>query len=75
MPKKNVCCDMKVSFPAILETWATPPNISCFLNEKVRFWSIYVFFITLFGSKIRTLLFLLIVFIYKLKRKFAIFVL
>ena len=36
---------MKVSFRAILETWATPPNISCFLNGKVRFWSVYVFFI------------------------------
>ena len=34
---------MKVSFRAILETWATPPNISCFLNRKVRFWSVYVF--------------------------------
>ena len=36
---------MKVSFRAIWETWATPPNISCFLNGKVRFWSVYVFFI------------------------------
>ena len=33
------------SFRAIWETWATPPNISCFLNGKVRFWSVYVFFI------------------------------
>ena len=30
---------MKVSFRAVLETWATPPNISCFLNGKVRLWS------------------------------------
>ena len=42
-----------------------------FLNGKVRFWSIYVFFINLWGSKIRTLLFLLIILIYRLKRKFA----
>ena len=35
---------MKVSFRAIWETWATQPNISCFLNRKVRFWSVYVFF-------------------------------
>ena len=36
---------MKVSFRAILEKWATPPNISYFLNGKVRFCSVYVFFI------------------------------
>ena len=35
---------MKVSFRAIWETWATPPNISCLWNGKVRFWSVYVFF-------------------------------
>ena len=27
----------KVSFRAVWETWAMPPNISCFLNGKVRF--------------------------------------
>ena len=43
--KIPACCHMKVSFRAIWETWATPPNISCFLNGKVRFWSVYVFFI------------------------------
>ena len=42
---------MKVSFRAIWETWATPPNISCFLNGKERFWSVYVFFIKKFGVK------------------------
>ena len=42
-----------------------------FLNGKVRIWSIYVFFIKLLGSKMRTLLFLLIVLIYRLKGKFA----
>ena len=30
-------CPKKVSFCAIWETWAMPPNISCFLNGKVRF--------------------------------------
>ena len=43
--KIPACCHMKVSFRAIWETLATPPNISCFLNGKVRFWSVYVFFI------------------------------
>ena len=43
--RKPACCHMKVSFRAILETWATPPNISCFLNRKVRFWSVSVFLI------------------------------
>ena len=27
------------------ETWARSPKISCFLNSKVRFWSVCVFFI------------------------------
>ena len=43
--KKPECYRMKVSFRAISETWATPPNISWFLNGKVRFWSVNVFFI------------------------------
>ena len=43
--KIPACCHMKVGFRAIWETWATPPNISCFLNGKVRFWSVYVFLI------------------------------
>ena len=54
---------MKVSFRTIWETWATPQNISCFSNRKVRFWSVYVFFLKFFGSKIRTLFFLLIILI------------
>ena len=49
---------MKVSFRAISETWATPPNISWFLNGKVRVWSVYVFFIKKFWVKIKgTILF------------------
>ena len=39
----------------------TPPKISCFLNGKVRFWSVNVFLRKIFGSKIRTLFFLLII--------------
>ena len=61
--KKPACCHMKVSFRAIWETWATPSNISCFLNGKVRLWSVYGFFTNIFGSKIRALFFLLIIFI------------
>ena len=38
-------------------------NISCFLNGKVRFWSVYVFFTKIFGSKMSALFFLLIIFI------------
>ena len=45
------------------ETWATLPNISCFLNGKVRFWSVHVFLTKMFGSKTRALLFLLVIFI------------
>ena len=45
------------------ETWATPSNISCFLNGKVRFWSVHVVLTKIFGSKIRALLFLLFIFI------------
>ena len=29
---------MKVSFHTIWETWAMPPNISCFLNGKSNIW-------------------------------------
>ena len=49
--KKPACCHMKVSFRAIWETWATPPNISCLWNGKVRFWSVYVFFYKNFWVK------------------------
>ena len=41
---------------------------TAFLNGNVRFWSVYIFFIKIFGSKIRTLFFLLIILI-KVEKK------
>ena len=34
--KTPACCHMKVRFRAIWETWATPPNISCFFKWKSK---------------------------------------
>ena len=67
-PQKTLMCHMKVSFRAIWETWETPPNISCLWNGKVRFWAVYVFLTKIFGSKLRALFFLLIIFI-KVEKK------
>ena len=43
--KKTRMLSYESKFSRRWETWATSPNISCFLNSKVRFWSVYVFFI------------------------------
>jgi len=56
-PKKTRMCHMKVSFCAIWETWATPLNISCLCNGKVRFWSVYVFLQTFWVKNKGTILF------------------
>ena len=48
----------KVSFRAIWETWAMPPNISCFLNGKVRFVvCLYIFYKNFWVKSKGTILF------------------
>ena len=69
--KTRILSYESIRFRAIWETWTAPPNIWCFLNGKARFWSVYVFFINIFGSKIRTLFFLLTTLINNFTDKFS----